>query len=175
MQGASPGWKTVTLLLAQKDGQLGAQLSMSRVLYIPQSPANLISLAKLNDIGLYWDNCTWALYDAKGTGNPVGYIPKWQQSWVFRLWTMDIEDIAVGITRIDEKTYQWPQDQLPKVLSLRSSSVEKLSLWHSRLGHLNFTTLRTYLKQLHINFLNNILGDFVCKPCELSKAKKRYN
>ena len=48
-QGALPRWGTVTLLLAQKDGQLGAQLSMLRVLYIPQSLANLISLAKLND------------------------------------------------------------------------------------------------------------------------------
>lgn len=52
-QGVSPGWGTVTLLLAKEDGQLGAQLSISRVLYIPQSPANLISLAKLNDLGLY--------------------------------------------------------------------------------------------------------------------------
>lgn len=52
-QGASPGWETITLLLAQKDGQLGAPLSISRVLYIFQSPVNLISLAKLNKIGLY--------------------------------------------------------------------------------------------------------------------------
>lgn len=64
-QGASPGWGTVTLLLAQEDGQLGAQLSMSRVFYILQSPANLISLAKLNDVGLCWGDRTWGLYDAK--------------------------------------------------------------------------------------------------------------
>lgn len=88
---------------------------------------------------------------------------------------MDIEDIAVGITKIDENTYQWPQNQLRMALGLRTSSAEKLSLWHSRLGHLNFVTLRTYLKQLHINFLDDFSRQFVCGPCELSKAKKRYN
>lgn len=150
-----PGWGTVTLLLAQKNGQLGAQLSMSRVLYIPQSPANLISLAKLNDVGLYWDNRTWTLYNAEG------YIPKWHQSWIFRLWTMDIEDIAIGITRIDKDTYQWPQDQLLEVFAIRKGSVENLSTWHSRLGHLNFATLRTYLKQLQINFLDDTSEQFV--------------
>lgn len=51
-------------------------------------------------------------------------IPKWQQSWVFRLWTMDIKDIAIGITKIDENIYQWPQDQLPAALSIRTSPAE---------------------------------------------------
>lgn len=85
---------------------------------------------------------------------------------------MDIEDIAVGITKIDKKTYQWPQDLLPKVLKLLSSLVEKLFFWHSQLRHLNFITLRIYLKKLHINFLDNILWEFVCKLCKLFKAKK---
>ena len=75
-KGVSPGWGTVTLSLALENGQQGALLSMARVFYIPQSPANLISLAKLNNVGLYWDNKTWNLYDATETGNIVGYVPK---------------------------------------------------------------------------------------------------
>ena len=84
-KGVSPGWGTVVLSLALENGQKGAILSMSYVFYIPESPANLISLAKLNDVGLYWDNKTWNLYDAKGSGQIVGYVPKWCQNWVFRI------------------------------------------------------------------------------------------
>ena len=47
---------------------------MSRVLYIPESHANLISLAKLNDIKLYRDNQTLNLYDIKEFRVSVGYI-----------------------------------------------------------------------------------------------------
>lgn len=71
-QGVSPGWGTVVLPLALEDGQQGAILSMSHVYYILQSPSNLISLAKLNDVGLYWDNQTWNLYDIKETGQILG-------------------------------------------------------------------------------------------------------
>lgn len=35
--------------------------------------------------------------------------------------------------------------------------------------------VRIYLKQLHINFSDDISRQFVCGPCELSKAKERYN
>ncbi len=81
--GVSPGWGTVTLLLAFENGQAGAQIQLKQVLYIPQSPANLISLHKLNAIGLYWDNRTWHLWDDKKQGQIIGYIPKWRKSWIF--------------------------------------------------------------------------------------------
>lgn len=148
-KGVSPGWGTVVLSLALENSQKGAILSMAHVFYIPESPANLISLAKLNDVGLYWDNKTWNLYDAKGTGHIVGYVPKWRQNWIFRIWDMDRGDIAVGITRIDANTYQWPMDNTFFVLSVTPGKSEKLSVWHSRLAHLNFVTLRKYLKRLH--------------------------
>lgn len=75
-QGVSPGLRTVILLLALEDGQQRAILSISHVLYILKSPVNLISLAKLNNSGLYWNNRTWNLYYAKETGEIVGYMPK---------------------------------------------------------------------------------------------------
>lgn len=51
-----------------------AILSIAYVFYIPKSSANLISLAKLNDVGFYWDNKTWNLYDNKKKNQIVGYI-----------------------------------------------------------------------------------------------------
>ena len=49
---------------------------MAQVFYILQSSANLISLAKLNNVGLYWDNKTWNLYNVMGISNIVGYVLK---------------------------------------------------------------------------------------------------
>ena len=105
-KSVSLDWGIAVLLLALKNRQKRAILSMSHIFYIPESPANLISLAKLNDVGLYWDNKTWNLYNAKGSGQIVGYISKWYQNCIFRIWDMDIKNIAVGISRIDTDTYQ---------------------------------------------------------------------
>ena len=56
---------------------------MTHMLYIPQSPASLISLHKLNKAGLYSDNQSWYLSNDKKKGQIVGYVPKWRQSWIF--------------------------------------------------------------------------------------------
>ena len=102
----SPGWGTVSLILVLEDRQVGAQIRMTYVLYIPQSPASLISLHKLNKAGFYWDNRSWYLSDDKQGGQIVGYVPKWRQSWIFRLIDTNIQDIAVSITAIDNQIFQ---------------------------------------------------------------------
>lgn len=104
-RGVSPSWSTVILSLALENGQKRTILSLSYMFYIPESPANLISLAKLNNIRLYWDNKTWNLYNAKKTGQVVNYVSKWHQNWVFWIWDIDIKNIAVGITRINADIY----------------------------------------------------------------------
>lgn len=106
--GISPGWGTVTLLLALEDGQAGARIQMTNVLYIPQSPASLVSLHKLNNAGLYWDNKSWHLCDDNDDKKIVGYTPKWRQSWILQLVDTKDYEIAVGIIPIGNKTYQWP-------------------------------------------------------------------
>ncbi len=118
---------------------------MAQVFYILQSLANLISLAKLNNVGLYWDNKTWNSYDITEIGNIVGYMSKWRQNWVFQIWDINIKDIAVGITKIGSDIYQWPMDTPLSAFSISHSISEKLSVWHSRIGHLSFTTFRKYL------------------------------
>lgn len=81
--GVFLGWGTVSLMLALENGQVGAQIRMAYILYIPQSLASFISLHKLNEAGLYWDNRSWSLSDKKKGGRVVRYVPKWRQSWIF--------------------------------------------------------------------------------------------
>lgn len=148
---------------------------MSKVFYIFQCSANLINLAKLNNIRLYQDNCNESLYNAKRSGKLVNYIPKWQQSWVFRLYKIDIKEIAIDITKIDKLTYQWPKNQQSMALNIQTSSITILSLSNSRLRHFNITKLCTHLQQLHINFSDDINWHFVYGSCQFSKANKHYN
>ena len=125
-----------------ENGQAGAQIRLKHVLYIPQSPANLISLHKLNEIGLYWDNQTWHLWNDKKQGQIIGYIPKWRKSWIFRLLDTNIQDIAIGITVIDDQTYQWPLEKKQSHYTLAAINLsDPLTLWHKQMGHLAIDSL----------------------------------
>ena len=85
---------------------------------------------------------------------------------------MDIKDIAIGITRIGSDTYQWPIDTPSSAFNISHNTSKKLSVWHFRMEYLNFTTFCKYLTQLKVNFLDDVSENFVCGPCELSKATK---
>lgn len=58
----------VVLSLALENSQKGAILSIVHIFYILEFLANSISLAKLNNVELYWDNKTWNLYNTKRIG-----------------------------------------------------------------------------------------------------------
>ena len=174
--GISPGWGTVSLILVLEDGQIGAQIRMTHVLYIPQSPASLISLHKLNEAGLYWDNRSWYLSDDKKGGRIIGYVPKWRQSWIFRLMDTNIQDIAISITAIDDQTFQWPINHTQAPHALAATNIkESLTLWHKRMGHLGVDALRKYLLRLGISYIDDISSDSYCETCQLAKATKQYN
>lgn len=78
--GISLRQEIVLLILVLEDGQVRAQIQMTYVLYISQSPISLINLHKFNKTGLYQNNQIWYLSDDKQKGQIVGYISKWWQS-----------------------------------------------------------------------------------------------
>ena len=57
---------------------------------------------------------------------------------------------------------------------LLSRETLPLTLWHRRLGHLNFPDLRAYLKHLEISYFDNS-ENHICESCLRLKATKRYN
>ena len=63
--GISAGRGTLKLYPSHQDGSAGAILTLRDVWYIPQSPANPVSQAKLNDLGVHYNDETWCfvLYD----------------------------------------------------------------------------------------------------------------
>lgn len=51
---------------------------------------------------------------------------------------------------------------------------QNLSTWHRRFGHLNFRTLRQYLRTFGISFFNEP-DETVCDSCQRAKGIKIYN
>lgn len=47
-------------------------------------------------------------------------------------------------------------------------------MWHQRLGHLNFSSLKQHLRKLEIDYLDDS-ERHVCDSCQRAKATKIYN
>jgi hypothetical protein len=154
---------------------------LTNVWYISQSPASLISQARLNDAGVYHDNETWILYD-KITKQNIGYAPRWCFNFPVKLFNRSTRpfihyndasksQLAVDLAYYDAETYEMIDSTSNALLTATAPS---LTLWHKRLGHLNYHELRSYLQHAKIKFLDD-WGESVCDSCERAKATKIYN
>lgn len=167
--GISPGRGKIRLRLALKDGSEGLILNLSNVFYLPNSPCNLLSLGLLNNSGIYHDNENETLYEIH-TRQILAQAQRWRNSYLLK--PLNLSDGAVNLLRVDNATYQGP----PNILHTASSpaSVLPLSVWHKRLGHTNFPSLKTFLRRLSIPFSNDSDG-YICDSCQRAKATKVYN
>ena len=58
--------------------------------------------------------------------------------------------------------------------SLSSQTSFSITIWHKRLGHTNFASLRRYLKRLGVDYVDDAEGH-ICDSCQRAKATKVYN
>lgn len=160
--GLSPGRGKVRLRLAQKNGSEGMVLDLKDVFLLPSSPSNLVSLALLNNGGIYHDNENETLYDVD-TKEVLAQAKRWNNS--FLLQPLNLSDAAVCLTRRHDKTYQWPA-------LVHQTKLGSNKHWHKRLGHLNFRFLRSYLKKLNIDYINESDSHLVCDSCQRAKGNQ---
>lgn len=76
--GVSPGRGKVKLRLSLKDGREGLVLNPVDIFYLPNSPCNLVSLARLNNSGIFHNNEDGNLYHIK-TRQVLAQAPRWKQ------------------------------------------------------------------------------------------------
>jgi hypothetical protein len=173
--GVSPGYGTVRLALRLKNGSSGRSLKLENVYYIPQCPASLVSLSTITKKGdIWWDQKRELLYLGK-TRQEIGHVLPWKKSFVLRTQDIPDDDLAVHLTQmVNSDVFQWPKEEFEWVLHT-TKKPESLKLWHTRLAHLNFPTLRAYLKSLSINFIDDVNDTYLCDSCALAKATKSYN
>ena len=157
----------IRITLASDDDTTSSILVLNNVLYIPQCPVNLVSLGLLNQHKVYFDNLNWNLF-LLSTRDIIGYAPRVNTN--FMLKTLHTPDLAIQLTRIEADIFQWPETAI-----YHTSSKVKLTTWHARLGHLNISSCRKYLKGLDVSFLDDIKDDWYWSSCELGKATKQYN
>ena len=141
---------------------------LQNVYHLPYSPCNLVSLGLLNNSGIYHDNENETLYEVK-TRQVLAQAQRWRNSYLLR--PLNLSDGAVNLLRVDSSTYQ-----PPNILqtTANSSSTYSLSTWHKRLGHINFPSLKTFLRRLGIAF-NDDSNGHLCDSCQRAKAAKVYN
>ena len=165
--GTSPGRGMIRKTLALQDDSPSSVLILNNVLFIPQCPVNLVSLALLNQNNIYYDNVNWTLFNGISQ-NIIGYVPRVNTNFVLK--TLDAPDVATHLMQTDESTFQWPNTSV-----YHTSAITDLSTWHARLGHLNLITCRAFLKRLDVSYSDNVNKDWYCSSCELGKATKIYN
>lgn len=140
------GRGTVHLRCPLEDGSSGATLSLP-VYYLPDSPANLLSLSVLAAQKIYWNNKDFQLRQDQDI---LAYTPL-QNNGLYAMQLMP--------------------DQMT---ALSAASITPLSVWHRRLGHLAYGSLRTYLNRLNYEFVDDCTDNH-CEACKLVKARKKPN
>ena len=104
--GISPERKTIRLQLAYEDGSAGAILTFHDVWYILQSPANLVSQGRLNDLGVHYNDESWHLY-LKKSGQSIEYAPKVNNNFIVRI--LDLSKATVHLSQVAPRIFQWLQ------------------------------------------------------------------
>ncbi len=169
LDGISPGRGKIQLRLGLKNGSEELILNLQNVYYLPKSLYNLVSLGLLNDNGIYYDNKNETLYEVN-TRQTLAHVQRWRNSYLLK--PLNLSDGAVNILRVDDSTYQWPTNILHTMAN--SSHSTTLTTWHKRLGHTNFTSLKTFLRGLEIPFVDDS-KNYICDSCNKVKATKVYN
>ncbi len=162
--GVSLGRRKVKIRLAKKDGSKSLVLTLTNVFYLPNSPSNLISLGLLNDTGIYHHNKDQTLFD-QSSKKILTFAKRYKTSFLLHL--LNLSSAAVNLLR-EHEVYKGPE-----VNQIQSNKLH-LTLWHQRLGHLNFITLKKHLTYYNIEFINDAEG-FIYDSCKRAKAKKQYN
>ena len=103
-EGVSPGRGKVCLHLANNNEDR-VILNLKNVYYLPNSPSNLVSLALLNDHGIYYNNEKEKLYD-KSSRKILASAKRWRKSFVLKL--LNLSDAAANLTRVKDDIYQGP-------------------------------------------------------------------
>ena len=124
----------------------GGSLDLS-VYYMPDAPANLLSISALEKRGIFWSTQT---HEVVQNGQSIGYAPL----------------TANGLYEVRLKPFQ--------MNALAGSTQTLLSMWHRRLGHMNYPHLRTYLKRLNYAYFDDCSDDH-CDSCKLVKTRRKPN
>ena len=138
--------------------------------YLPNSLCNLVSLGLLNNNGIFHNNEHKNLYQITSK-RILAQGKRWRNSYLLR--PLNLPDKAVHLIRVDADTYQWPSYALWS-FTTSSSAPLPFSVWHKRLGHSNFSLLKTHLNCLNIKF-NDDSDGYICNSYLRSKATKTYH
>ncbi len=139
-------------------------LTLTNVFYLSNSLSNLVSLGLLNNARIYHHNENQTLHD-QSAKKILAFAKRYKTS--FLLHPLNLSSAAVNLLR-EHEVYKGLE------MNQTQSNKRHFTLWHQKLGHLNFIALKKHLTHHNIEFINNT-EEFICDNCERAKAKKQYN
>lgn len=148
--GLSPSREKIQLQLKLKDDNKRIILNLQDVYYFPSNACNLMSLRLLNNSKIYYNNQNKTLYQLR-SNRLLAQARHWRNSHCFK--PLNLLDSIVFLSKIDDKT----SEQLSYIFFnlLSSSTFLLLIIWHKRLGHIKFSSLKAYLKKLGVGYVDD--------------------
>lgn len=140
--GISPGRGKVKISLTLKDGTKGLVLTLTNFFYLPKSPSNLVSKGLLNDAGIFHHNEDQTLYYLESR-KKLAFAEKYRTSFLLHPFTV----FAAAVNPLRNNEVYGGNEP-----SINQTQIGKLplTLWHQRLGHLNFVSLRRHLSTVYL-------------------------
>lgn len=93
------------MILTQQFMRMECNYEFIKIWHIPECLVNLISLHRLNDLGVHCNNKTWERY-IKKTREVIEYVPRINNSHVFTTMnTFNNPKTAIHLIRVDNSVY----------------------------------------------------------------------
>jgi hypothetical protein len=147
------------------------RITLSRVLYIPDLPINLLSSNCFREKGVFFSNldCTFRRIE---DNTPFGHAPIHNGLNILRLASAQTEaPKALGLLASHKDSSARSSDRLSAPLE---SSVETTYLWHQRLGHPGLSSMRKIQATTH-GLPNHLTQLPFCEACSLSKSERHVS
>lgn len=154
--------------LILKDGHKKVVLNLNSVFCLLFSLSKLVNFGFFNIHKIFYNNKNKILYN-KRIKEILTYTKKWKTSCFF-FHPFKLIVFTTHLKQINDNMYEWPSH------SYKTLDLSKLSftIWHKRLGYLNFILLKQHLHKLKINYIDDFTK-YVYDSYQHAKTTKIYN
>lgn len=131
-------------------------LNLQNIYYFLNNLCNLVSLEFLNNSRIYHNNENKILYQLENN-RILAQTKQQKNNYLFKLF--NFLDIVIFLAKINNKAHKQPFHAFFNFSSFQTFLL--LTTWYKPLRHINFSSLKIYLKKQAINYIND-LKDYIC-------------
>ena len=173
-------WGNANNLTSQYKGEITIKLNtgyiytLRNVLYLPELGVNLMSLDKMPEItSLFTKNKAYLYKDQRIVA--IGY----KSNSLYYTEALPLSRDTESIQIAQKLTDLGPKEEKHETsIKSRANTIEIITQWHIRLGHMNMKALKHVLNAKNITITQQDINNFLankCKTCLLAKDNRHIN